>query len=1672
MTSLVFKMNENHRRILGLPSKGYLDDKDIMKCYRKKINDSPNQIKKLSKPALVLMQSCKNSFTGMKFSEEVFYDMLGNAKVENDTLTMGIRGFRPLAHNGMLTVLKKKFGKVEGSFYDPDSCEIPLNCVQLPNDRTGLPHKFPPIKILVSSTIEGINFEIKGQSAILFVLFHMKPIIVQFLKQIPEPIEDCYSTPGAALKRKPFDKVNISTTTSSNSSDSHSDKVTQTGTSSSSTSSLPSPPPGRSNYSISVLSSQPLHSLQQSPPRKRSATPKSSPLAQKLPSPQPSHSPPPSPVFHADRRNTKRMMQAGAISTKHIIDHNSPVSTPEVAVVTSEDISPVLTIDVPMEDTCDDCTIIDFGTKIEAVISEHGFQLNRNCQEKCLEYSDSARFFIDQLWKFSCRSRLLDVDSLKQFKQNMNTVVQVLEKLPKGAPGFYCQILDFIGSISLPDQDRFMPLLSALIDDCLTDQFENVFSAERNARRNLSNYLSKTGSIFCFQEAIKILHRIHLKGVSLKKILPSFKNISELFCSHANVKNDVAYNCFIAHASREILENGVHQKNIDVFKVKRKMFKDREETLEIDGDKFLYLDKVNSLFHHFVLLDDGAFAEKIQFKDLQLLEDSLLSSPKWNFYLDCNARVIQGLGISQKQGPVVNIYEKEDKLDDYGGDSFIDNHGNTNDGDRDGGDNDDDYGDSDGQDNDCGDACDGESGESSDIRVAKLTMTIKAADLLQYWDAKPNKRRKFVAGMVGADWPRMYGSPCAVVVDKYNYVKVLGSQKRANKFGTVKGTCKMCSAIHVYEIDDNPFEESIAKDHLIVYKPVKDMEIKVAVTGRFELDKDNMPDVTKPKHDLEKSTGLHLKGKARELVANRATNIGTKSTYLEQLDFADENQIKFGNTTSVKSIPVIKQARLEHEKKYRGGKNYYEAALHVYESQVTDFSPNFEDTAISRKFPGFIRSLQQIPFKIVLSNFDQLKIGAAYLNKSKKSMIHMDSSGKFLKPKHGKKLLNTALVIPPPAPGHAPFPILELISESNKAIDFKMFIDLGWSYLSSAIGNEPVAPPRYAVTDMSFPNIHSLMGSFNNVKLPEYLQSCYSSFTRNENISYATIITVCENHLKPAFLKTARTSGTEKMIADTFVAGFMLVLEAKTISDALKIWNDIVLIFGSKQETNEVKKAMESIKSKSKTISDGTESCNDLFYDFDDESTKEEEVSYGNRSLLRENSPFQKLFKRPLDKLKKNQEEIIDVSNRFHAPSLLVLMSKQYLSLYPLLSASVLEDGLVTNTHVELYWKEQRRLIKGIPDRLLWPPFYLGNLHTSLRREAKNFLLHKRIPSLKYGGNMKPGQDIKFCDYFDESTSQRESNVFKPTPGKGQRKKRKADESFSGGQEEWNSQKKRSHKKTRYMKAKVLDFSAIGETLEESSKKFMNDPPKTITVTGTRKGLEDIPSAPQEIVLTSEDINFISTEHLYLTTDAVDAGLSLLDRRLNEESELDITVYTTQVCRLIFNGNHKFVKNGNFVTIIPRNFGIDEEGSRMNAMAAGQLQNDPGSHFTLVSNLNCRPGEINVYETFGPYRNQEALLTSNGKTLLKTLCNSESSKLKLNCINVQEQEESECGAIAVALAVNLCFYAPDEEAIFRKVVNVRKMFLDCMKNNRLNYFKMAQRKFVPEMSKVLFSINA
>jgi hypothetical protein len=65
-------------------------------------------------------------------------------------------------------------------------------------------------------------------------------------------------------------------------------------------------------------------------------------------------------------------------------------------------------------------------------------------------------------------------------------------------------------------------------------------------------------------------------------------------------------------------------------------------------------------------------------------------------------------------------------------------------------------------------------------------------------------------------------------------------------------------------------------------------------------------------------------------------------------------------------------------------------------------------------------------------------------------------------------------------------------------------------------------------------------------------------------VTYKTIVTLCINHLLPIMLKSAR-AGTEKVVADTVVAGVLLVLQANTIEEALTVWEQIVVAFCSNE---------------------------------------------------------------------------------------------------------------------------------------------------------------------------------------------------------------------------------------------------------------------------------------------------------------------------------------------------------------------------------------------------------------------------------------------------------------------------------------------------------------------------
>ena len=247
-------------------------------------------------------------------------------------------------------------------------------------------------------------------------------------------------------------------------------------------------------------------------------------------------------------------------------------------------------------------------------------------------------------------------------------------------------------------------------------------------------------------------------------------------------------------------------------------------------------------------------------------------------------------------------------------------------------------------------------------------------------------------------------------------------------------------------------------------------------------------------------------------------------------------------------------------------------------------------------------------------------------------------------------------------------------------------------------------------------------------------------------------------------------------------------------------------------------------------------------------------------------------------------------------------------------------------------------------------------------------------------------------------------------------------------------------KKDTYIKGKSLDpdFTAYMMDLQQG----------IVRVTGNEG---------QMMKVNKRDIDEIVSKQ-YISDVAVDAGLLLLDKRLNDVAnphQEKITVYSVATCRLILGGLDNIVP-GKFITIIPRHMALEDLDEVQETVKTGiQPVGVNAGHFTLVSNLFCNEGECNVFETFDPYINEENLLNSEGKKLLKLLCNAGINPLIVKCINVNLQEENECGAIAFALAIQLCFYY-HEGGLNTRFIDVRQHLLSCLQQNALVDFPHIQ----------------
>ena len=285
--------------------------------------------------------------------------------------------------------------------------------------------------------------------------------------------------------------------------------------------------------------------------------------------------------------------------------------------------------------------------------------------------------------------------------------------------------------------------------------------------------------------------------------------------------------------------------------------------------------------------------------------------------------------------------------------------------------------------------------------------------------------------------------------------------------------------------------------------------------------------------------------------------------------------------------------------------------------------------------------------------------------------------------------------------------------------------------------------------------------------------------------------------------------------------------------------------------------------------------------------------------------------------------------------------------------------------------------------------------------------------------------------------------MFKPNPGK-RKKSTKKDESYTSSNETWDKPATPvKTKKSTYMKGKVIDYDFIdSECFGEQ---------RTFRVTGP---IEE-EGFSQCIRITEDRLNTIVNADIFMDSEIVDAGLSLIAKKLDDYSPFGLVrvLNITQV-RQIASGQMETIEDGSFVTVFPRYFALEEETSRVRPLEDEEVNLDVNVlHYTLVSNLHCAPSEVNVYESLMKHRNPDEFLTEEQKTVLKLLTKTEVGLLKVNCVNVAPQLGNECGALSVGLAAKLCFPQRDNSTVYDAFVNVRRDLVVSLRRNELVEFE-------------------
>ena len=1601
-------MSFNHRKSFGFSEEDQVNLESVKKMFKSRILESKIALLDLSEHGRHVLKSISKNF-GHTFLDKVFRKSVESLSRKQELgseeyLEISIFGFKAVTHPLFLQTIEKKLS-VKSKKKDYIDFELLIPNVNIPYVKNKV---FPALTIKSSSSGRELRLKLIGESSFIFVLFQLRKCLEICFKRLPDTLSACFS-----LEEEDGGSSTESTDTNLSS----------------------SPVKVKRQYNRILIDSSTDESLDISStevdivtnPESNDGMYEEEHESEKKPSSEfVQTSPQPSQVFKSKFREQKKEEE--------------------------------------ME--CMTCGMFFVSRNVDKMVLSDYMPLSLICTDECLDPDkpNAMGEMAFSMYAAMSSTEHVNRNTIENLNSNFERICsKILDNTEFGREGFFVDMLRDLSRMKVKDANKVITIMNEVVNICLVNvkSFEDKLASNKAARRNLFVFTKSTGAFFSVIAVIETLYKMYLKGIDLKRILPSqLLSVVDMFPTLV-ITNSREHHKNMSLAARQFLEI-IRGKKIQAIELRKKEFKIVEtgRTLVIHDDLYLYHIKEENSIFLFLSNDEVTTMEKVDLENCHFEpEDNKLNTKKWIFEFknvlseEC-LKLLNCEQMSTKQHDNVrsnininleeNVTEKEVNFEPKPRGN-VESYPEGKDEER-----------------------MHERDDAGDRRhcVICTAFTIDKNEIYKYWppNEKMNCKRQFNSTKVCQEWPRMYGGVCPLVIEQ-NYVTKYESRKRNANFGKVVAGCVICNAKHTFVVKENPFAETV-EGGIIKYKADEDMVIDVEAEGDFFIEEGEEPSLQNPVHLKTRARGLHLKGRERELLGDLAAQQGVQATHKQQMAFVLEEEIMVGNTTSMRSYPVIKMARQEQEKKLRGGATFYESARNVLLGQDVDISPDYPDLAVAKFLPGMIRSLQEYPFKICLANFEMLRIAAKYFSGVEDSIVYIDSSGKFWqeRKKTGKDLLNTALVLPPLAEGLSPFPVFEMISENNKTQDFIDMIQHAWHNMALSMNNTAVPYPTFGVTDLSFPNLHAMLMVFNNIKLPEYLKTTYHSLMKGEPISHPTIVTVCVNHLLPAILKTSRAHTQEKVVADTVVAGLMLVLRADSMGSALTIWESLVKVHCEKGVNIEARNII-------KEASIGNLSSFEMVTDFEDDTPQDELVMYGNRRALRLNSDYYHLFKRTIEKVEKNNEHESVITNGLYKPSLVKFLNKQYLSLFPLMSASVLKGGgLKSNSHIELYWKSKRAIMAKVPTPQHWPAKLINIQHHETRRQAKEIQLHSLVPNLKFGGKKLSQKTAKYPDLMHDLSGKKSKSgdYFMPTPSKKEKKERRQNESYDGSKEMWGPKRKARNNNSFYMKDKIIDHDRIEERMDKQTTKEKeaaeNVEVESIRITGNEnKG---------GVVVTKADIDWILREHSYVSDNAINAGLLLLDKKLNDpgiqNSEV-INVYGTSELRLMLSGVEGYVKPGKFLCIMPRDFAMNDVDVQQ-TQPKGQQSSDPGSHFTLVSNLYCGDYEVNCYETFPPFRNQESLLTTQGSKLIRMLFglnDGDSQLIEVNAMNVARQREAECGALAFAIALQLCFHY-HMGGIFNQIQNVRRHLFECLKRNELSDFTSKPNHVNDEM---LFSIN-